>query len=559
MSSLGNVEIDEVAFDHGMNPTADECFRHSPYLMVTTILTSLAGVLVGFDVAVLNGILIIPSFAIAMKAQNFSVGEWATMTSWMTSSLLLGAAMSSPLAAPLADAVGRKTCINISLSIIFVGGCIQTGANSQYAMIVGRVVVGIAIGLLSSVVPLYLAELSPKSMRGSIISLFQVMIAFGILLAFLVTLAFNDLQENHPYNWRFILGLQAAMPIVIFLLVLALPESPRWLIDAGKNENAKSVLMMTRWCQPVGKRLNSTGEWEIITNIDVEYHMMCLNDGATTNKRAKWFNFVPLLNPSILLRTSNGVIINILAQLTGFNSIILYSSTIFASLGISADKTTAVIGALNVASTFASMFLIDRFGRRVLLFCGSVSMCICLCSVAGIVLSTDPTSDPRAARAIAIFISLFIVSFAYSYGPISWLYPAEIFPKEVRPKGVSLSTSAGWLTNFAVNQSVPYMILPGSAVGGLGGTFLFFAVWTFVMSPWALAHVYETANLTLEDMDDVFKVQTFNEYFHYISANLSYSLYNGDKSMREFTSVTAPEIIVTNDASYSTHSVKSIA
>ena len=559
MSSLGNVEIDEDAFDHGMNPTADECFRHSPYLMFATILTSLAGVLVGFDVAVLNGILIMPSFAVAMKAQNFSVREWATMTSWMTSSLLLGAAVSSPLAAPLADAVGRKTCLNISLSIIFVGGCIQTGANSQYAMIAGRVVVGIAIGLLSSVVPLYLAELSPKSIRGSIISLFQVMIAFGILLVFLVTLAFNNLYRNHPDNWRFILGLQAAMPIVIFLLVLALPESPRWLIDVGQNENAKSILMTTRWCQPIGKRLNSTGEWEIVTNVDVEYHMMCLNDENMTNKRTKWFDFAPLLNPSVLLRTSNGVAINILGQLTGFNSIIFYSSTIFASLGISADKTTAVIGALNVTSTFVSMFLIDRFGRRILLFCGSVSMCICLCTVAGIVLSTDPTADPIAARAIAIFISLFIVSFAYSYGPIAWLYPAEIFPKEFRTKGVSLSTSVGWLTNFAVNQSVPYMILPGSAVGGLGGTFLFFAVWTFVMSPWVLAHIYETANLTLEDMDDVFKVKTFNEYVHYISANLSYSFYMGDKSMREFTNVTKTENVGTDDNSCSTHSIKSIA
>lgn len=551
MALVGSDEIDKVAFDHGMNPTADECFRHCPFLMFATFLTSFGGVLVGYDIASLNGILIMPSFTAAMDAQNLSAREWANLTAWMTSSLLLGAALSSPLAAPLADAIGRKMCLSISLLIIFAGGCIQTGANSQYTMVAGRVVVGVAIGLLSSIVPLYLAELSPKSIRGSIISLFQVMIAFGILLAFLVTLTFNNQYKNHPDNWRFILGLQAAMPIGLFLLVLALPESPRWLIDIGEDEKAKSILMMTRWCQPVGRRLSPTGEWEIVTNIDFEYHMMCLDDETMINKRTKWFNFVPLLDPTILLRTSNGVAINILGQLTGFNSIIFYSSTIFTSIGISADRTTAVIGALNVASTFMSMFLIDRIGRRILLLCGSLSMCACLFIVASIVHSTDPTSDHNAARVIAIFICLFIVSFAYSYGPIAWLYPAEIFPKQVRTKGVSLSTCAGWLTNFAVNQSVPYMILPGSAVGGLGGTFLFFAMWTFVMSPWALAHVYETANLTLEDMNEVFKVKTFNEYVHYVSTNLSYSLYVGKKSMREYTNVTE-----TDNNSTLTQSVK---
>ena len=547
MSCAAADEIDDLALNHGMNPTVEECFRHCPSLMFSTILTSLGGILIGFDIAVLNGILIMPAFIKAMGAQNLDGKEWADVTSRMTSSLLLGAALSAPFAAPLADSIGRKRCICISLLAISSGGSIQTGATSQLIIILGRVVVGLAIGLLSSIVPLYLAEISPKSIRGSVISLFQVMIAIGILLAFLITLLFNNLNQNpntNPHsdsnsdsNWRFILGIQAVMPLGLFFFAITLPESPRWLIKKGELVAAKKILTSTRWNQPVGRKMNCDGEWIVVSNIDIEFQNMCHDDSSCEGNESKWYNFLPLFDSSVLLCTFNGVAINILGQLTGFNSIIYYSSIIFETLGISADKTTATIGAINVLSTFMSLFLIDRFGRRILIVYGSISMCICLFIVAGIVLTIDPTQYPLAAQAIAVFISLFIVSFAYSYGPISWLYPAEIFPKNVRTKGVSLSTCAGWLTNFAVNQSVPYMILPGSTVGGVGGTFLFFAFWTLFMIPWALAHIHETNNMTLEDINDIFKVKTFHDYIHFIKKNLSYVFYHGDKSMREFTKI----------------------
>ena len=541
MNTMAHHEIESEALRRGMNPTLTDCFQRCPYLLLSMIIISSGGVLIGFDIATLNGILIMPSFIKAMDAENLSEARWSEVSSWMTSSLSLGAAVSSLLAAPLADMIGPKNSISLSLLIIILGGCIQIGAVAQYMMVIGRLTVGVAIGLLSSIIPLYLAELSPKSIRGFIVSMFQVMMAIGILLAYTVTLGFNNTaQTTAGNNWRYILGFQAAMPIGVFILGALLPESPRWLIKIGNIAEAKRVLESIRICLPLGKHLNESGELVSVSNIDIECNLMCReHDNIDKTVSLVWYDFSPLFSRSILLRTSNGIMINILGQLTGFNSIIYYSSMIFKDIGITADKTTALIGVLNVVVTFLSIIVMDKAGRRFLLVCGSVCMFCCLAALGTIVSSFEPSKQPASAQAIAAFICLFVVSFAYSYGPIAWLYPAEIFPIQVRTKGVSLSTCAGWLTNFVVNQSVPLMILPGSSIGGLGGTFLFFAAWTLIMTPWAMSHVFETTNMTLEDIDNVFQVKSLPEYSRYITSNLSFALYFGNQTMVEYTQALA--------------------
>lgn len=530
--------IDAVALHRSMNPTPLECLRRSPYLMFSTILISCGGILIGFDMAALNGILVMPSFMKAMDAEAYSAREWATRSSWMTSSLLLGATFSSLVAAPMADMMGRKHTLNIAMLIIFSGSCIQTGAVAQYMMIIGRLVVGVAIGLLSSVVPLYLAEISPKSIRGFTISMFQVMMAIGILLSFMVTLAFNHTREgSNGGHWRYILGLQSAMPIVTFFLGVTLPESPRWQMDMGFKEQAFETLKSIRMSQVVGQRLSDEGESISLTNVMVEFDQMCAdNDKLEKLRSTSWYDFSSLFDRSVLLSTFCGIMINVLSQLTGFNSIIYYSSLIFQHMGITADKTTAIIGVLNVVVTFFSVFLVDWIGRRALLVSGSIGMCCSLLVVGSIVSSSDSVT-PASSITIGIFIAVFVASYAYSFGPIAWLYPAEIFPSHVRTKGVSFSTCAGWLVNFAVNQSIPIMILPNSLIGGLGGTFFFFASCTFFMIPWILSHVYETSNMTLEDIEGISKVNTLHDYGHYLYMNFRYAFYYGKQTMGEFTSV----------------------
>ena len=524
-----------------LHPTAFKSLHQCPFLMFSTIVVSGGGILFGFDTAALNGILVMPSFVSSMSGDGIDSSGWASLSSWITSSLLLGAAISSPFAAVMADKFGRKFCVNMSSCVIFFGACIQASAHGWEVMVFGRIVVGAGVGMLSAVVPVYLAEVSPKSIRGAVSSLFEVTVATGILVAFMVTWAFNSWRSpknNEVSSWRLILGIQAALALTLFVLMLPLPESPKWLLNVGRTAQAKAVLRSLRKTYVVGRTKNPNGGYMDLTNIDVEYDEMCADsgtvDGVAVAPAVSWYDFRELFHPSMLLRTSIGVNIKLLQQLTGIYSIMYYSSTIFSSIGIRPDTTTAITGLVNVTATFISVMLIERCGRRALLVWGSAGMCLSLLVVGVIVISCDPSAPP-AAYSIAVFICFFIINFAYSYGPIAWLYPAEIFPMRVRAKGVSVSTSADWLANFSVSKLVPLMILPGSAAGGLGGTFLIFAAWTFLMIVWGLSHVHETAHLSPENIQEVFSVGTWTEYYTFLKVNLSYSVYYGNMSMFEFT------------------------
>ena len=442
-------EVDEESAHSSLNPTLLDCIRHCPYLMFSTIVASFGGILFGFDTAALNGILIMPSFIMAMGGEHLSATGWADRSSWITSSLLLGAAFSSPFTAIVADSVGRKVCINVSSLIIFIGACLQTFAQSWVLMVIGRLIVGGGIGMLSTAVPLYLAEVSPQSIRGAISSLFELTVACGILIAFIVNWGFNGTSISLPFgdqssnsssnsnsdsNWRYILGIQAAMALCLSAMMIPLPESPRWLISIGNEDMARATLKRIRRCVVIGRRKTDAGEWLDVTNIDHECDEMLSDFDMNRRKETAWYDFSVLLQPAMLLRTGIAISIKVLQQLTGINSIMYYSSIIFSSIGIDPDTTTVVTGLVNVTATFLSILLIDRWGRRPLLIWGSVGMCVSSLGVGGIVLSTD-ASEPVAATFIAILICFFIVNFAYSYGPIAWLYPAEIFPMHARAKG----------------------------------------------------------------------------------------------------------------------------
>lgn len=449
-------ELENACMTDNRYLSAVEYLYLCPFLIFSTIVTSFGGILFGFDTAALNGILIMPSFVKVMGGDYMGDAAWAIRCSWITSSLLLGAAFSSPFAAIFADTVGRKLCINISSIVIFVGAIIQAFAKCWQVMVIGRVVVGTGIGILSAAVPMYLAEVSPKSIRGAISSLFELTVAFGILLAFLITWWFNNYmyiseeqgqgQANFKHipqesNWRYILGIQAAMAACLSTLMIPVPESPRWLISAGKADKAREVLEAIRWCAVTGRRQSADGGWVDVTNIDIEYEEMIEDYNANIQKVTAWFDFSILLQSDMLLRTGLAISIKVLQQLTGINSIMYYSSIIFNTIGIKPDVTTVITGLVNCVATLISIILIDHWGRRLLLIAGSVGMCLSLLFVGTVVLATSGTdpgssdSSPVAAVCIAGAICFFIINFAYSYGPIAWLYPAEIFPTHVRAKG----------------------------------------------------------------------------------------------------------------------------
>ena len=541
-AQYGNDEIDAVAAHKALNPTELECFRHCSFLMYSTITASFGGIIFGYDTAALNGILVMSSFTDLMGKNQLSVADWANDESWIVSSLLLGCFFGAFFAAPLSDTFGRKWCIMFALVFTAVGSGIQ-GFTFNYAMMIsGRVVVGLFIGLLSGIVPVYLAEVSPKSIRGSVGSFFYLTLAIGILLAFLMTLAFNNLSlradgTTQPDNWRYILAIQAALAIILMILMLPLTESPRWLVSVGQNAKAKDVLTRTRWCLPVGRRPNpnTEGGYDVLTNIDLEYDEIVEEVRLNKLEEKPWYDFMVLLHPSVILRTSLGIFIQFFQQLSGINAFFYYSSVIYKDLGIVADVTTAVTGAVSVGATFIAVFFIEKVGRRPLLIWGSLGMMSSLVVVGAMILTYNSILTAQQIVVVTVFINFYIVHFSYSYGPIAWLYPPETFPLHLRAKGASISTAANWLADFIVAKTVPAMILPNSAVGGLGGLFLFFAGWSLVMTLWAMFNVHETANLSLEHVDTVFGIATWSEYFAYSAKNFGYTFYFGPKTMYEYT------------------------
>lgn len=533
-------EIDGAAAHRSLNPSELDCFKHCPFLMYATVTASLGGIIFGFDTAALNGILVMPSFLTVMGRDGKSKADWAVNESWIVSSLLLACFFGAFFAAPLADTFGRKWCIISAMFFTAIGASIQAAASNLNSLIAGRIVVGLVIGILSGVVPVYLAEVAPKSIRGSVGSFFYLTLALGILLAFLITLGFNNFSlqlDGTPSgeNWRYILAIQAALAIILVLLMLPLPESSRWLMSVNKTEKAKQVLMRTRWCLPVGRRRNEQGIWMILTNIDLEYNEIVDEVNNNKNQEEAWYDFFVLLNPSIILRTSMGILIQFFQQLSGINSFFYYSSVIYKDLGIVPDTTTAVTGAVSVVATLISVFYIDRAGRRPLLIWGSFGMMCCLAVVGAIIIHTNTILNDLQRNVVTVFICLYIVNFSYSYGPIAWLYPPETFPLHLRAKGTSISTAANWLADFIVAKSVPGMIQPGSTVGGLGGLFVFFAGWCFVMTVWAMINVHETSNLSLEHANEVFGVATWSDYVRYGAKNFFYTFYCGEKTMFEYT------------------------
>jgi len=560
-----DIEINEDLAHKALKPTFLEAMKHSGYLLLCSLMAALGGFLFGYDTGIINGLAILPNFETTMSIapDQRSSSERADLFSWIASSLVLACAFAAPFAGPLSEKIGRKWCIVLATIIVTCGACVQAGAVGWGMMIAGRVIVGLAIGLLSTVIPMYVSEMSPKSIRGTLGTLFQLMITIGLLVAFLVTLAFNkssDTMNPENHDWRWALGTQAGLSIMLFFGMIFLPESPRWLIAQGKEQAARDVFARTRWSQAVGRRrvyaaaapgtdavladnpdspdtakpIAGEYRWEDITNIDLEY--LDVSEEVAFYDRLEdrsLFAYWKLLHPSVVLRTTMGMCLQWLQQLTGINAIFYYSSTIFLAIGLDTDIGTAVTGAVNVAATFIGVYGMDKFGRRTLLLCGAAGMFVCLVLEGVIVLCTDPATNSAAGNALIAFICLYIVNFAYGWGPIAWIIPAEVFPINVRAKGIAVATMSNWLANFAIAKSVPNMVLPENM--GVGGTFLFFAGFAAVCWIYVATNIHETANITLEKMNQVFGIDTWSKYAVYVKHNFLYTFHWGGKSMHEYT------------------------
>lgn len=431
------------------------------YPVRVALIASLGGFLFGFETAVISG------------AEKTIQSLWTltpALQGLTVASSLIGTVIGSIIAGIPAQKYGRKKVL-LAVAIMYVFSALGCASSNIWALfILFRFIGGIAVGASSVVGPMYIAEISPASLRGRLVGSFQLMIVFGIFLAYLSN--YFLLISIGADSWRWMLGIMAIPAGLFWLLVRQIPESPRWLILNNRDEEARQVL-------------TKIGEENIESRISEIHHLA--KAGTHENLFVKKFR-KPIFF-AMLLAMFN--------QLAGINAIIYYAPRIFESAGISKDAAflqAVSIGATNLIFTIIAMRLIDKFGRKTLLIVGSVGMIVFLALAA-----FSFGSANGGGYSLMIYLIGFIAFFAFSQGAVIWVFISEIFPNSVRSQGQSFGSFTHWFMAAIVSYSFPIIAeLPnGSRIA-----FLFFSAMMVLHLLFVLKWLPETKGKSLESIQE---------------------------------------------------------
>lgn len=435
------------------------------YVILISVVAALGGLLFGFDTAVISGTInfIQPYFGLSEAGLG-----------WTVSSLLFGCIGGVMLAGKTGDHYGRKKVLMLAALLFFVSALGSASAHSLAFFLIARVLGGIAVGVASILSPMYIAELAPAKYRGTLVSLNQLAVVIGILVAFFSNYLLVSTGEN---NWRWMLLVMAAPAVLLFFSLFLVPESPRWLVARGKADEALQVLLKTS-----GK----------------EFALAELKDIEETLKVQEESTFSELLKPKVKPLLHIGIILAVFQQITGINTIMYYAPKIFANVGQSNNSAllqTILIGGTNLVFTLVAMALIDRFGRKILIEIGSTGMMLMLAGLS-VLYFTNHTSGVL----VLVFILGYIAFFATSLGPATWVVATELFPNRLRSKGMSIAIVSLWMACTVVTIVFPIMLEKLS--GGI--TFLIFALICLANLLYVLKYVPETKGKTLEELEKEF-------------------------------------------------------
>jgi SP family arabinose:H+ symporter-like MFS transporter len=460
--------------------TSDLAKKSKTYLYLVCLVTALGGFLFGFDTAVISG-------TVSLVKHDFNLD--AFHEGWFVSCALLGCIVGVSFSGKLSDQYGRKIVLILS-AILFLASAIGCMFSDSFTvLVVFRLIGGLGIGVASMVSPLYISEFSPSRFRGMMVSLYQLALTVGIVLAYFS----NAYLANHTNDlfggalttkifsqevWRAMLGL-GALPAGIFLVCLFLvPESPRWLMVKGQEQKARDILIKIDGANAAREEIKAFHEAQ--------------NDQDSGSLREL---FTPVYRRALWI----GLLLPFLSQICGINAVIYYGPRILEQAGFTLNNALGgqvTIGLVNVVFTFVAIFTIDKWGRKPLLLLGIGGAVISLLII-GALFYLGITSGPW----ILIFILAFIGCFAFSFGPVCWVVVSEIFPNSIRGKAMALATLSLWIGNFLVGQLTPLML------EGLGSSWTF---WIFALccSPalwitWKL--IPETKGRSLENIESYWK------------------------------------------------------
>jgi MFS transporter, SP family, arabinose:H+ symporter len=434
--------------------------KMNAYLLRSTVVAALGGLLFGFDTAVIAGTT--SGLTVAYQLTKASLGT-------TVASALLGTIFGAMLASIPGERFGRRDSLRGTAVLYLVSAVGAAFAWNWYALLFFRFIGGLGIGASSVLGPMYVAEISPARLRGRLVGFFQFNVVFGILLAYLSNYLVS-LGNLGAAEWRWQLGI-AAFPSAIFLLLLfMIPRSPRWLAEKGCIEEAREVLKRT------GEPEYEKGLQEIVQSI-----------GGQHGPQSE-----PLFQRRFRFPIFLAISIAMFNQLAGINAILYYLNDIFAHAGygrLSSGLQAVAIGATNLVFTMIGMAVIDKAGRKILLLIGAAGTAVCLAGVAAIF------ANSQHQHYLLWLLVAYIAFFALSQGAVIWVYLSEVFPTLVRAKGQSLGSFTHWIMNAIIAWTFP-------AIAGISGAipFVFFAAMMVLQFVVVLTLYPETKGVSLEEM-----------------------------------------------------------
>ncbi len=430
------------------------------YLLRSTAVAALGGLLFGFDTAVIAG-----ATHQLTEAYQLSPGALGLTVA----SALWGSILGALLAGIPGDRFGRRDSLR-AMAVLYVISALGCAfAWDWYSLVIFRAIGGLGIGGSSVLGPMYIAEIAPAKWRGRLVGFFQFNVVGGILFAYFSNYIIG-IQGFAAAEWRWKLGVSAVPAILFFLLLFGIPRSPRWLVKKKRSDEARAVLIL------IGEQNVEAELQDIRASLDVEH-------GHADEPLFQWKYRLP-----IFLAVSIGMF----NQLSGINAILYYLNDIFAKAGfskVSGDLQAVAIGATNLLFTIIAMSVIDKLGRKTLLLVGAVGTALCLAGVAFIF------STARHEDWLVWLLVGYIAFFAFSQGAVIWVYLSEVFPNRVRAKGQSLGSATHWIMNALISGIFPVMAKTSGAI-----PFVFFAVMMVVQFFVVLSFYPETKGASLEEL-----------------------------------------------------------
>lgn len=444
-----------------------------------SLIAAIGGLLFGYDTAVISG-------AIGNLTRFFSLSPM--QTGWAISSALTGCLAGALLADYFSTRFGRKWSMTVA-AVFFLVCSMGTALPGNFAtFIVYRIIGGIGVGISSMVVPMYIAEIAPAEKRGALVAYNQLAIVIGIVIVYFINY-FIALQGDDAWNlttgWRWMFGSEAIPSLLYLVLLFFIPESPRWLVMKGRSTQALAVL----------EQFNTKEKaWATLQDISAP---------ATGKQEAGWKN---LLHPALGFALLVGIGLSVFQQVTGINAILYYAPEIFKSFGSDARASllqTSLLGVVNLVFTIVSIYLVDKAGRKPLLYVGTLGMFIALVVVG------YATYYQITSTWLLPFLLIFMASFSISWGPVVWVLLSEIFPNNIRSLALSMAVFIQWVANFAVSQTFPVMTDNKWLKEQFHGSFPFilFAVLCLLALVFVWRCVPETKNKTLEQMKTMWELE----------------------------------------------------